>query len=90
MFAAISLEAIVMKTSMLSAISCLPPLIIAAVVSVATPSFAMSQMEGRGGAMPLPIGLLHDRLKLTEQRGDLRVLSCKMEACREVGVKGSE
>jgi phospholipid N-methyltransferase len=57
-----------MKINASSIISCLPPLIIAVVVSVAIPSFAMPQMRDQGELMQLQLRQLHSRLKLTEQQ----------------------
>jgi len=116
-----------MKINTSSIFSCLPPLLIAVVVSVATPSFAMPQMGDQGETMHLQLRQLHDSLKLTEQQellwkraateshdkmklrqaehqqaigevkavlndpqADLRALSGKMDARREMAEKESK
>lgn len=115
-----------MKINTSSIIFGLPTLIIAVVVSVATPSFAMPQMRDQGESMQLQLRQLHDKLKLTEQQeslwkraeteshnkmklrqaghkqaigemketlndpqADLRALSGKMDARREMAAKES-
>ena len=114
-----------MKISASSIFFCLPPLIIAAVVCVVTPSFAVQQVQGDDGPMLLQLGQLHGRLKLTDSQealwrraldasnkpkmrqaerkqavaemrealdnphADLRALSGKMDARREIAEKES-
>jgi hypothetical protein len=67
----LSSKGIIVKTNVQSIILGFSPLIIAVVVSVAIPSFAMQQMRDQGESMQQ----LHGNLKLTEHgaseaRGD--------------------
>ena len=89
MLALISLEVVIVKIRLSAIVSCLPPLIIAIVASIAMPSFLIQKMKSHGETIQLPIGQLRDKLKLAEQQMDLQALSCKMESCREIVVNKS-
>ena len=115
-----------MKINTFPLIAVLPPLIIAAVVGISAPSFAMPQIRGQGEQVQ-QFRKLHDKLKLTEQQqalwaraeteshnrmkshqggrkqaikemkealsdpqADLRALSGKMDARREMAAKESK
>src|ERR1017187_9555951 len=64
-------KGIIVKIKTSSIMFGLPTLIIAVVVSVATPSFAMPPMRDQGESMQLQLRQLHDRIKLTEQQESL-------------------
>jgi hypothetical protein len=66
------MKVIIVKINVSSAISCLTPLIIAVIVSVAMHLFVTPQMKTRGETIQLPIGQLHDNLKLTDRKEALR------------------
>lgn len=83
MLGSISPEIIIVNINVSSLISCLPPLLIAVVASVAISSFAMPQTKDHGDTIQLPIGQLHERQNLTEKQEGLQALSGKMDACRD-------